>query len=458
MWHTLPEPMLASMYLFKVLNPGKVSKGEKPNLEQVGPYVFTEQHEKTNIVWNNNGTVTYRQIRTWHFLPDKSNGTLDDQVTILNSVAASMGSMIKQKVPSLFLPATNAFLELIKENLFITATVREIIFDGYHDPMFDDIEELEKKLPFIKDLIPPGSMTDKFAFFYNRNGTDYIDGIFNMYTGLGDVSKMGQVTSWNYSTHGYFPGECGRVHGSAGEFYTPGLKKDYIDMFSNDLCRSIRLNFNQELKVEGIDSYEYIADHSFFANGTENPDNACFQPESEPLMSGVYNVSLCRFGAPVFISLPHFYQADPYYTSLVNGLDPKEELHSTSFKIEPRSGIPTDVTARFQINVLVEPIDGINMLEKVSTSFFPVMWFENTAGVPKDLVFKMNFLACLPDILFGLGLADIGLALSIIIVVGLCFIARKKEEDTAPILTESLLEESGDENVFVDKEAENKEE
>merc|ERR1719228_1832117 len=96
MWHTLPEPMVASMYLFKVFNPGNVSKGAKPNLEQVGPYVFTEQHEKTKIVWNDNGTVTYRQIRTWHFLPDKSNGTLEDEVTILNSVAASMGPMIKQ--------------------------------------------------------------------------------------------------------------------------------------------------------------------------------------------------------------------------------------------------------------------------------------------------------------------------------------------------------------------------
>jgi hypothetical protein len=42
---------------------------------QVGPYVFTEQHEKASIVWNpDNGTVTYRQIRSWHFLPDLSNG------------------------------------------------------------------------------------------------------------------------------------------------------------------------------------------------------------------------------------------------------------------------------------------------------------------------------------------------------------------------------------------------
>ena len=42
---------------------------------QVGPYVFQEQHEKSSIVWNHeNGTVTYKQIRTWVYQPHLSNG------------------------------------------------------------------------------------------------------------------------------------------------------------------------------------------------------------------------------------------------------------------------------------------------------------------------------------------------------------------------------------------------
>ena len=75
MWSKLPEPMLASMYLFEVKNPDQVSKGFKPVLEQRGPYVFTEQHLKVDAVWNDeNGTVTYKQVRQWQFVPDKSNG------------------------------------------------------------------------------------------------------------------------------------------------------------------------------------------------------------------------------------------------------------------------------------------------------------------------------------------------------------------------------------------------
>ena len=100
--------------------------------------------------------------------------------------------------------------------------------------------------------------------------------------------------SWNYSTQGVFPDQCGVVHGSAGEFYTPHVQKNHIDLFSNDLCRSIRLPFTREVEVSGIKSYEFVADKSFFANGTENPLNSCYEPVGEQLFSGVYNTSLCR--------------------------------------------------------------------------------------------------------------------------------------------------------------------
>ena len=103
-----------------------------------------------------------------------------------------------------------------------------------------------------------------------------------------------QVYSWNYSTQGVFPDQCGVVQGSAGEFYTPHVQKNHIDLFSNDLCRSIRLPFSREVEVSGIKSYEFVADKSFFANGTENPLNSCYEPVGEQLFSGVYNTSLCR--------------------------------------------------------------------------------------------------------------------------------------------------------------------
>ena len=106
-------------------------------------------------------------------------------------------------------------------------------------------------------------------------------------------------------------------------------------------------------------------------------------------------------------SMFHFYPADPYYISWVEGLDPKkEELHLNYYRMEPRSGVPTDVTARFQINILVTPLKGISILKNVSTSFFPNMWFEDMASVRKKLVFQMDVLASFPDIFWGKGWAD----------------------------------------------------
>ena len=125
-----------------------------------------------------------------------------------------------------------------------------------------------------------------------------------------------QVYSWNYSTQGVFPDQCGVVQGSAGEFYTPHVQKNHIDLFSNDLCRSIRLPFTREVEVSGIKSYEFVADKSFFANGTENPLNSCYEPVGEQLFSGVYNTSLCR----LVITSP---ASDLYSRETLPGMEPQ---------------------------------------------------------------------------------------------------------------------------------------
>lgn len=376
-------------------------------------------------------------------------GSLDDTVTILNPVAATIGAMIKDH--PFWQPGLNGFLLAIKEKLFVTAPVGKIIFDGYNDPLFDNLEKMIHDLPFLEPFIPQGSLMDKFAFFYDRNGTDYIDGVWNMFTGAGDNNMMGKVHTWNYTNTHFFPGECGKVKGGAGEFYPPGLNKTFIEMYSNDLCRSLKFKFKREVDVKGIKSYEYVADKEFFANGTENPENACFDPEGTNLPSGVFDSSKCRFGAPVFISLPHFYQADAYYSDkIASGLSPNSSLHSTVFRVEPRSGVPTDVSARFQLNVLIEPLSPITILKDVKKTFIPVMWFENKAGVPDDLVFKMKLMANLHEILEGIGWIQIGVAFSIGIITIIILLSRKKREaDQCPILNQSHHEDSQDE--FIDE-------
>lgn len=54
--------------------------------------------------------------------------------------------------------------------------------------------------------------------------------------------------------------------------------------------------------------------------------------------SGLINITECRFGAPVFISLPHFYKA-PSVLDQVEGLSPNERDHSFSITLEPVSNL-----------------------------------------------------------------------------------------------------------------------
>jgi hypothetical protein len=56
-------------------------------VKKVGVLICCSQfNEKVDIVWNTNHTVTYRQVRHWYFDHENSNGSLSDNVTILNIV------------------------------------------------------------------------------------------------------------------------------------------------------------------------------------------------------------------------------------------------------------------------------------------------------------------------------------------------------------------------------------
>lgn len=40
-------------------------------------------------------------------------------------------------------------------------------------------------------------------------------------------------------------------------------------------------------------------------------------------------------GAPIVVSFPHFYQADPMYINAVDGLNPNKEEHETYLDLQP---------------------------------------------------------------------------------------------------------------------------
>ena len=61
-----------------------------------------------------------------------------------------------------------------------------------------------------------------------------------MHTGEGDIDRLGDIVTWNGKERTEaFPGNCGRLQGSADGLLTPGklTNADKFDIWSTDICR-----------------------------------------------------------------------------------------------------------------------------------------------------------------------------------------------------------------------------
>lgn len=130
-----------------------------------------------------------------------------------------------------------------------------------------------------------------------------------------------------------------------------------ICIFSH--CRTLDLEYDSKLDKHGLVGRKYIGTDRIFDNGTKYPETACFSHQ-DILPSGVLNVSLCRFGAPAFVSYPHFYLADPSYAAKISGMMPDPEKHKFFIALEPTTGIPLQVHAALQLNIMIQNYKSIS--------------------------------------------------------------------------------------------------
>jgi hypothetical protein len=101
-------------------------------------------------------------------------------------------------------------------------------------------------------------------------------------------------------------------------------------------CRPIQLDYSGDSEVEGLVGYVYTGSKSLMDNGTADPKNLC-NCGGVCVPQGVLNISSCRYGAPGFVSYPHFLDADPYYRDRVDGMLPDPAKHRFYLTLEPVS-------------------------------------------------------------------------------------------------------------------------
>jgi len=375
-WKDIPVPMFIYFRFFEVENPLEITTlGEKPYLVEKGPYVYSEQRHKKDIIFGENGTVvSFREESVFHFVPEMSAGGEDDQIRLLNvpfltvlNGAKDQGWLARQ--------ALKLAIATTGTKLFETKPVREWLW-GYDDPL----------LEFLKTTNPELVPFTFFGWFMNRNNSD--PGGLTVKTGLGDLNHEAEIVSWKNMTSidVWTDSYCNAINGTDGTMFHPFIEKnETLYMFTNDICRSIYAQYEQDVTVKGLQALKFVPPDSVFANETENPDNACFcVPDTgHCLGAGVLNISKCQFGAPVVSSSPHLFQADPKYLARLQGLNPSKELHQTYLHIEPITGMVLQAAKRLQVNAFVDNIPTwSSYFEKFPDKIiFPVIWIEEKGGL-----------------------------------------------------------------------------
>jgi scavenger receptor class B, member 1 len=327
-WKSPSIPLFMDVYVFNWTNPESIKiAGIKPHFQQLGPYRFQEVRDKLKINFSDDKSeVSYREISHYYFLPEESNGTMDDMFTTVNLIAlgavsrAQYWNFFKQKSVSIS-------LKTFGQEIHITKSIREMLFDGYEDSMLSFGKIFENDTPFTK----AGLMIEK-------NGTDILSGNFTTFTGTDDISKLGLISKLNNTNeNSYFEGECKKIKGSTGEFYPPNIKINKpIELFQQKLCRSLTYEYEKDVEVQGILGHRFSLGERAVDNGTVYAENKCFQI-GENLPSGLLNISICNYDFPMFMSYPHFYMADESYLEAVEGLTPNKNLHESFMSLEPVS-------------------------------------------------------------------------------------------------------------------------
>lgn len=93
--------------------------------------------------------------------------------------------------------------------------------------------------------------------------------------------------------------------------------------------------YEGESTHNGIPSLIFSSTAQTMDNGSLVEGNACFCDPEGCMPSGLYDLRSCRQGAPVFMSLPHLYLADPVYHAGIVGMSPEPERHRFFLELEP---------------------------------------------------------------------------------------------------------------------------
>jgi hypothetical protein len=159
--------------------------------------------------------------------------------------------------------------------------------------------------------------------------------------------------------------EANRVEGYAGYLFPPGQSPNAelrIWVPATGRAFNVQNTNGAKLNVRGIELLQFEIPESEFADGETNPTNREWY-NNYNASRGLLNISSLSFGAPTFISKPHFLDVDPAFVTdcgqciqFDEGFrEPDRNLDEIIIAIEPRTGVNMYARQRLQTNFQLRP-------------------------------------------------------------------------------------------------------
>ncbi|XP_015913056.1 platelet glycoprotein 4 [Parasteatoda tepidariorum] len=389
-WKELPIPIYQNIYIFNITNPFEFEhEGKKPKLEELGPYVFRGRWYKEDMEWDDvDGTVTYKDVKEYTFVPELSAGNQEEMIYTLNGPLLAVINYVEDFAPAFFrsfvVELMNGIFESYNETLLIHKSVRELVYEGYHEPMVADLTQVIEN--FIQ--LPLKLVNHTFGILHERAHVG--DGIFTIKSGYHSLDDYASIQKWNNKSavNWWYEDECNQVIGTDGVQYAPGVKRNYsLTLFNPNLCRTIPLAYERDITVHGIKTLRFGMAKNTFASSDINPDNKCYC-EGQDCRSGILPMN-CKKGAPYVLSLPHFLEGEDELKNSVHGVDPILDQHRTYVDVEPITGFVLNAAFRVQLNGVVRRLPDYKTLQNVKENIVPVLWMSEEAQL--DVYFANYF-------------------------------------------------------------------
>ena len=221
-----PNEIYIKYYFYHVLNPDQIKNGSKPQIKQIGPYVYKELRKKRSIIpigldelqYGQWISYTYDQkqtIKEGCVSPDEDLPCTErDKVRVINAALVGVLEIFKDFpdfVKNLINLALDSFIlsdtALFKDDLFHNFAVDDLLWHGF-DPgiiKFADfvIQLIESYIDTnlhleinLYDYLPPQLQNGTLAFFRGKNATDF-NSFYKINRGRKDQRNYCMIESLN---------------------------------------------------------------------------------------------------------------------------------------------------------------------------------------------------------------------------------------------------------------------